>query len=167
MRNFVYSFVFGAFSLTLSNTAFSQIVDKEFEDWTVYTTRLQGNTACYMASFPISKTGNYTKRDDPYFLVTRLNDDTFEVSVSSGYKYKLNSKVKLDLEGSKYNMFTKGEVAWAENPEQDKEIIKHMIKKLNMDVRGTSIKGTYSIDRYSLSGFTAAYSRMKELCKGN
>jgi len=165
MRNIFLALVFGFVVMVYSTDGVAQLEDKTFKDWTVYTTNLQGKTACYIASFPKSKTGNYTKRDDPYFLVTKLNEDTYEVSTSSGYKYKINSKVKVDIEGHKYNMFTKGELAWANDSEQDKEMIKMMIKKSNMDIRGTSIKGTYSIDRYSLAGFTAAYNRMKSLCK--
>lgn len=165
MRNIFFAFVVSFVIMTYSTNGFAQEELKTFKDWTVYSTKLQGKTACYIASFPKSKTGNYTKRDDPYFLVTRLNKDVFEVSTSSGYKYKLNSKVKVDIEGHKYNMFTKGELAWANDSEQDNEMIKMMIKKSNMDIRGTSIKGTYSIDRYSLSGFTAAYKHMKSVCK--
>ncbi|PIR37374.1 MAG: hypothetical protein COV35_09780 [Alphaproteobacteria bacterium CG11_big_fil_rev_8_21_14_0_20_39_49] len=165
-KNFL-SPLFGFVVFAYSSVAFAQVVDKEYKDWTVYTTNLQGKVACYMASFPISKTGNYTKRGDPYLLVTRLNDDVFEVSASSGYKYKLNSDVAVDIEGNKFEMFTKGELAWAKDSKQDKEIIGLMIKKNHLDIRGTSIKGTYSIDRYSLSGFTAAYNRMKKRCEGN
>ena len=157
--------ILSLFVLVFSNTAFSQVVDKEFKDWTVYTTNLQGKLACYIASFPKSKTGNYTKRDDPYLLVTRLSDDVFELSVSSGYKYKLNSDVSVDIEGNKFNLFSKGKLAWAKNSEQDKELIDLMISKLHMDIRGTSIIGSYSVDRYSLSGFTAAFKRMKQRCK--
>ena len=34
-----------------------------------------------------------------------------------------------------------------------------------MTIRGTSTLGTYSLDKYSLSGFTAAFERMDSLCK--
>jgi hypothetical protein len=33
-------------------------------------------------------------------------------------------------------------------------------------VRGTSTKGTYSLDTYSLLGFTAAYQAMTDACGG-
>ena len=145
-------------------SASAQEKDKTFKNWTVYTTTLQGKKACYIASFPKSKTGNYKRRDDPYFLVTKISDDIFEVSTSSGYAYKTGSDVKVDIEGNKFNMFTKGELAWAPDGVQDKKMTSLMQKKNNMTVRGTSLKGTYSIDKYSLSGFTAAYNRMKKLC---
>lgn len=154
-----------AFAVSGSNIANAQVKDQEFKDWTVYTTTLQGNKACYIASFPKSKTGNYQNRDEPYFLVTRISDDVFEVSTSSGYPYKVSSDVKISIDGDKYNMFTKGELAWASDSQQDNKMVASMKKKGSMEVRGTSAKGSYSVDKYSLSGFTAAYNRMKELCK--
>jgi hypothetical protein len=35
-----------------------------------------------------------------------------------------------------------------------------------MTVRGTSAKGTFSVDTYSLLGFTAAYQAMTDACRG-
>jgi hypothetical protein len=32
-------------------------------------------------------------------------------------------------------------------------------------VRGTSVKGTFSLDTYSLLGFTAAYQAMVDACR--
>jgi hypothetical protein len=161
----------GIFALILSflftlNTqnADAQVLDRVFKNWSVYTATLKGYKTCYIASFPKSKTGNYNRRDEPYFLVTRIADNSYEVSTTSGYGYKLNSDVRIDVDGFKYNMFTKGELAWSYNSSQDNKIIDSMKKKINMTVRGVSTKGTYSIDKYSLAGFTAAYNRMQEVC---
>lgn len=165
MKNFVSCMIF-SLTLLASVSAYAQVKDKKFKDWTVYTTTLQGKKTCYMAGFPKSKTGNYKKRDEPYFLVTKINNDVFEVSESSGYKYKDNSDVELNIDGNKYKMFTKGELAWASNSDKDMEIIQAMKKGNTLTARGTSIIGTYSIDKYSLSGFTDAFERINSLCNG-
>lgn len=144
--------------------ALAQVKDRNFKDWSVYTVTLQGKKTCYAVSFPKSKTGNYTKRDEPYFIVTKVGDDRYEVSTSSGYPYKSGSDVKLDVDKNKYNMFTKDEIAWAQNEEHDGKIVKSMKKGSKMKVRGTSRKGTYSVDTYSLRGITAAVDRMRSLC---
>lgn len=146
--------------------AAAQTQDKTFKNWTVYTTELQGKKTCYIGSSPISKTGNYNNRSEPYFLVMRVNAKTVEVSTSSGYPYKSNSDVKVTIDDSnKYNMYTKGELAWAKTRKDDNDIAQNMKKGNTMSVRGTSTKGTYSLDKYSLSGFTAAYNRMFTLCQ--
>jgi invasion protein IalB len=56
-------------------------------------------------------------------------------------------------------------LAWAHDSAQDKDMIERMKAKSTMTVKGTSVKNTYSIDSYSLSGFTSAFKRMKELCQ--
>lgn len=155
----VISMVFFAYA------AEAQVKDKQFKDWSVYTTTLQGRKTCYIASFPVSKTGNYSLRDEPYFLVTNIDANTDEISTSSGYKYKINSDIDLSIQGDNFKLFTKGELAWAPDSQKDKEIIETIKKRGNMTVKGTSVKGTYSVDKYSLMGFSSAYSRMKELCK--
>jgi len=165
MRKIVCASIVGLAVCFSALSASAQVKDKTFKDWTVYTTNLQGSKTCYIASFPKSKTGNYTKRDDPYFLVTRISDGVYEVSTSSGYPYKVGSDVSVDIQGNKFSMFTKGELAWAKDSKEDKQIIDIIKKKGTMNVKGTSTKGTYSVDKYSLMGFTAAYNRMQSVCK--
>lgn len=148
-----------------AGVASAQVKDKAFYDWTVYTMTMDGKKICYMASFPKSKSGNYKKRDEPYFMVTYLGNDVTEVSSSSGYKYKDGSKLSVELGTNKLSMFTSGELAWAKDRKADKEFIAHMKKQNDMRVKGTSTKDSYSIDKYSLKGFSASFDRMKGLCK--
>ncbi len=166
MKKIYFTIAAIGFSLCAS-TATAQVRDKSFKDWITYTTKIDGKTLCYIASFPVSKTGNYTKRDDPYFIVTSLGKAQDEVSLSSGYPYKDNSKIQVTIEGGKthYLSLVKGDNAWTKDARIDKDLISEIKHKAFMNVKGTSNKGTYSVDRYSLSGFSAAYDRMKELCK--
>lgn len=142
----------------------AQQADKTFKDWTVYTTTLQGKKTCYAATFPKKKQGNYKKRDEPYFIVTRIRGNTYEISTYSGYPYRSGSNVSLNIEGTKFSLFTKGERAWASSAGMDNDIVAHMRKKSNMSVQGTSQLGTYSKDTYSLMGFSAASERMDSIC---
>ena len=49
--------------------------------------------------------------------------------------------------------------------EDDLAIVDRMAKGKLMVVKGTSPKGTYAEDHYSLNGFTKARRAMKDLCK--
>lgn len=145
-------------------TSEAQQTDKSFKDWTVYTTTLRGDKTCYAATFPKKQHGNYKKRDEPYFIVTRLGNNAYEVSTYSGYPYRQGSNVTLDVEGSKYSLFTKGERAWATSEKIDSDIVAKMKMKSEMTAQGTSQLGTYSKDTYSLMGFSAALTRMNSIC---
>src|SRR4051812_23464152 len=92
-------------SVCLAGSANAQVKDSTYKKWTVYITDIQGKKVCYMASFPKSKSGNYKKRDEPYFMITNIGDDVAEVSASSGYKYKDGSKVEVKLGNKKLTMF--------------------------------------------------------------
>ena len=151
-------------AIGFAGIANAQVKDKAFGDWTVYTMNMQGKKTCYIATFPKGKSGNYAKRDEPYFMVTYLGDDVAEVSTSSGYKYKDGSKVSVDVGHKKLTMFTAGELAWAKDRQGDKEFISTMKKQNDMRVKGSSAMDSYSIDKYSLKGFGAAYDRMKAVC---
>ena len=147
----------------LSATA-QQLVESH-GDWRVFTANQNGGAVCYIASVPTKKEGNYTKRGKAYVLVTHVNGNQDEISVSSGYPYKEGHDVALQFGQTKHALFTKDEIAWAYDAAADKAIVKEMIRGNELVVRGTSWKGTFSKDTYSLSGFTDAHRKMKQLCE--
>lgn len=158
------SVLVGCFIFCITSHAHAQQLQKTYKDWNVYTMMQNGQKVCYMASAPKSKKGNYTKRGEPYILITHVKKDVDEVSSSSGYPYKRGKEVIVEIDKKKNKLFTKGELAWAYDSLQDKKMIKAMKKGLNLKVRGTSQRGTYSTDTYSLKGFTSAYKKMVKLC---
>jgi len=146
--------------------SFAQKVDGTYYDWTVFELDEAGQgKKCYIASFPINSIGNHPEKREPYILITRFkNKKVEEVSIFSGYEYKLNSDIFVSVDGKQYRMFTKDDIAWAKNEEQDKEMIQRILKGQELRIRAESSKGTYSVETYSLKGVTRAYKRMKDLC---
>jgi Invasion associated locus B (IalB) protein len=87
-----------------------------------------------------------------------------EVSVQPGYSYLEGSEVEVTIGGRTFSLFTRGEHAWTKSEEADQALISAMKAGNDMTVRGTSTRRTYSLDTYSLLGFTAAYQAMVEAC---
>jgi len=140
--------------------ASAQNYDRSFKDWSVFTHK----STCYIGTAPIKQAGNYNQRGQPYVLiVNRGNKD--EVNISSGYPYKKGKDIHISVDSKKFQLFTKGEVAWAYDEATDKAIVVAMKRGSEMSVNGTSQKGTTSNDTYSLMGFTAAYNHMKSNCR--
>jgi hypothetical protein len=139
-----------------------------FRDWNVYAFTENGNKICYMASEPTKQEGNYTLRDNPAVLVTRRPGPKVvdEVSVQPGYDYLDGSEVEVSIGGDKFLLFTRGEHAWTKSEDADKALITGMKRGSDMSVRGTSVKNTFSLDTYSLLGFTKAYEAMVAACSG-
>jgi invasion protein IalB len=137
-------------------------------DWNVYAFTEDSQKICYMASEPKKQEGDYTRRGNPAVLVTRRpgSPAVDEVSVQPGYSYLEGSEVEVDIGRNEFMLFTQGEHAWTKSAEADQALIEAMKDGSDMTVRGTSLKRTYSLDTYSLLGFTAAYQAMVEACSG-
>jgi hypothetical protein len=63
------------------------------------------------------------------------------VSFIEGYPLKEGSEVSLYIGGVKFDLFTKGDSAWARTPELDKSIVEAMAKGKQAIVKSTSQKG--------------------------
>ncbi|MEZ5825428.1 MAG: invasion associated locus B family protein [Geminicoccaceae bacterium] len=142
-----------------------QFVDS-YRDWSLYSYANPQGRVCYIASEPTKEEGDYTRRGPAAVLVAKLPMEgaNEQVSVQPGYSYQDGSNVEVTIADSTFVMFTRGEHAWAVTSEDDGKLIGAMKKGAEMSVRGTSTKNTYSIDTYSLLGFTAAYDAMRKAC---
>jgi len=165
----MFRFVFTSCLISLialsAGSAWAQQKIAHFNDWRVFTAKQNGDTLCYVASLPTSHSGNFSKRGEPYFLVTHKTSQTDEISTASGYPYKDKSSVALTIGKKKFSLFTQKDTAWAKDAAEDKKIVQELMLGKTMKIRGTSEIGTFSEDSYSLKGFKAAYQRMKKACK--
>jgi hypothetical protein len=159
--------------LLFSFDVFSQTLDGIYYDWSVFILENAGEEKkCYIASFPKKSIGNYdTKHKDknprePYVLITRFQEKQVEeVSIYSGFEYKIGSNIYISVSGQQFTMHTKEDIAWTKTKEEDKGIINALLDSTTLKVRAESSKAEYVVDEYSLKGLTRAYRRMKELCK--
>lgn len=137
-----------------------------FKAWDAYSYQENGKPVCYMVSSPRNAEPKNVQRGDIYVMVThRPGDDVRdEVSVFAGYPYQKGSEVSLKIGGQDFKLFTQGENAWTREPDDDKNLVRTMIAGSTMMVRGTSSRGTATIDSYSLIGFTAAHKAISEAC---
>jgi invasion protein IalB len=142
-------------------SAQASTLDSTHSDWKVYT---DGKGVCYIASQPVKEDGNWKKRGQPYVLVNSKGTAN-EINVSSGYPYKSGTDVELKVDSRSFSLFSQNENAWAKTTNADAAILQWMQRGANLEVKGVSGRGSYSVDTYSLKGVTAAYKRMKELCK--
>ena len=134
-------------------------------DWRIFSLKERGGTTCYIASQPVKKTGTYSKRDEPYILITDRGS-VDEVSFSPGYTLKKGSEVSVTVDGkAQPKLFVDDLLAWAYDSKQDTALVKAMRAGNSMVIKATSWKGTTSTDTFSLKGITRAHQEMKRLCK--
>jgi invasion protein IalB len=142
-------------------------------EWTAFTDKENGKPLCYIGSAPKKAEGAYTSRGATYVLVSIRPAEASNgvVTVEAGYSYKPDSKVNVDIDGAKYELYTrnrdndkKGD-AWAVGNDGDKALIAAMKSGKTMVVKGTSSRGTLTTDTYSLAGFSAAYNAIDQACR--
>ncbi|MFT6331890.1 MAG: hypothetical protein ACJAW3_000210 [Lentimonas sp.] len=150
-----------------SSNLFAQTIDSIHYGWVVY--EINENTEdkkCYIATTAHKKNSSYTGSRNPYLAITRYSKNKIEeISLYSGYEYKINQNVHLLIGDQSHILFTKDDTAWAKNRNEDKKIIQSMLASKLVKARSDSSVGNYAIDQYSLKGFSRAYSRMRKLCK--
>jgi hypothetical protein len=162
--------VFAAALLAVGGVAGGALAQEELGKngaWAAYTFKEGGKLTCYMYSQPTKKEGNYKRRGDPHAMVTRRRGSAVveEVSVTSGYPYKEKTKIKVQIDGRSFKFgIVQDEHAWADNADEDKAAVKAMIRGNKLTVRGTSRKDTYSLDTYSLKGFSKTHKAMVKAC---
>ena len=134
--------------------------------WTAYAYSEKSGKVCYLAGEPKKSEPAGAKRKHPLALVTHRPGEKIAnvVSFVEGYPLKEGSQVSLDIGGAKFDLFTKGDTAWARTAELDKAVVEAMAKGKLAIVKGTPQKGTATTDTYSLAGFAQALALIDRAC---
>jgi hypothetical protein len=138
-----------------------------YGDWAAYTYKASGGKVCYVVSQPKGSDPKMTKRDPVFLLITHRPTQKVrnEVSTIIGYPFKKDSTVELKVDTNAFQLFTNGDGAWSDTSAKDKEIVGAMRKGKKLSVKGTSWKGTATVDSYSLSGLRDAMKKIDDTCK--
>jgi invasion protein IalB len=139
-----------------------------FQKWNVFSSSEPTGKMCFIASQPMDSKYSQpiTSRDPVFFMITSIPAKNIrnEVSTIVGYAFGPNATVQLDIDGTKYTMFTANtDTAWA-MPDQEAALITALKNGAKLTIVGTSKRGTVTTDTYSLIGITAALGKMATEC---
>ncbi len=170
---FIFNFIIVAF---LSLNCYAQIDKKSttqqenselqgnFHDWLIFKTDRGDQEICYLLSIPISSQKTIHFRDNAYFIITHDAKQNNEISTSPGFYLKENSNTEISFGSQKFYLFSYKNLAWANNSNEDIDIIKAMKENDQMFITSISNNKELVIDRYSLIGFNQAYNKMRRIC---
>ena len=137
-------------------------------DWSVFAE--ENPKECWGVSSPKetvnTKDGNpvQVRRGDILLFVTYRPGVAGEISFSGGYPFAGGSTVKLDIDGTGFELITDGEWAWPGTKEDDAAILAALKKGTTAVLTARSGKGTQTKDSFSLRGFTAAMEEAAKRC---
>ena len=144
-----------------------------FNAWSTwsYTGSISGGSTtgkvCYMHASPTKMEPPTLDHGDVSFSVSRSIAEKVpsQANFVTGYPFKENSTVTVDIDGKKFNMFTQAESAWLLNSTDEAPLMAAMKAGKAMKVTGTSRRGNPTSYDYSLSGATAAINKINSECK--
>lgn len=138
----------------------------QYRDWGAYAFTEGSSRVCYMISVPKAKAPANVRRGDTYLIITHRSSNTVrdEVSVTAGYAYRPDSTVNAQIGPRTFELFTKDNTAWLYNDGEERQMVQAMKGGSDLIIKGTSSRGTLTTDRYSLIGFTAAYTAISKAC---
>ena len=82
-----------------------------------------------------------------------------------GYPFKSSSDATAEIGGVKFAMYTQNDGAWIKNVAEETRMVDAMRKGADLTVKGTSGRGTQSIDEYSLKGLPQALDKLTQECR--
>lgn len=89
-----------------------------------------------------------------------------QVTFTGGYPFANGSTVTMNIGDAQFELFSDGEWAWPATPADDAKIITAMKRGTDAVLTARSSRGTKTVDRFSLLGFTAAVEDAEKRCGG-
>lgn len=140
---------------------------KQHKAWGAYSYNdAKAGKICYILSVPTVKEPTDRNHGDVFFLISQKpkGSNGLEPQFEVGYPLKANSAVTVDVDGKKFEMFTRGQNAWIRDLSNEPQLIDAMRAGRSMKVSAESSRGTPTVYTYSLSGVTAALAEVNN-CK--
>lgn len=141
-------------------------------DWSIFEATGGAEKVCWIVSQPMKtmalRGGQQVqvRRGDIFLMVAVRPGDGVknEVSYIAGYPFRPGSSVEAKIGSNTLTMFTDGENAWLKSPAEDDAAVVAFRSGSEVEVRGTSSRGTTTVDTFSLLGFTAALDSARGRC---
>lgn len=134
--------------------------------WSAYFYHQKSGRVCYLAGGPQKSEPAKFKRKLPAAMVTHRPEENVAnvVSFAAGTPLKEGSDASLNVDGTHFDLFTKGDTAWSRTSELDKTIVEAMAKARLAVLKATPQKGPPTTDIYSLSGFSQTLVLIDKAC---
>ncbi len=138
-----------------------------FDAWTAYASQDKTGKVCYLVGqAQKSEPASVRAASRRSAMVTHRPAEkiTNVVSFVEGYPLKEGSDVALDIDGSKFELFTKDDSAWARTSDLDKTIVATLAKGRQAVVKGMPQKGPATTDTYALAGLCQGARAIDKAC---
>jgi hypothetical protein len=136
------------------------------KDWETYVINDSKGKVCFAQSKPVLQAPKNNPREARLFISFRPGENILnEISITSGYDFNDKNSITAISGKKKYKFdIIQKNFAWITNNKFENRMIKTMKKGSRIMVKAYNLKGSQTIDHYSLLGFTKAYEATKANC---
>ena len=160
--------LFIIFIVTFTGQVNAEEVKKmgKHKDWETYIIKSDSGKVCFAQSKPVLQAPKKNIREARLFISFRPGEDIAnEISITSGYEYNNKNSITAISGKNKYKFdIIQENFAWMTDNKFENKMIKTMKKGSRIMVKAYNLKGSQTIDHYSLLGFTKAYKATKANC---
>ncbi len=145
----------------------SPLLLRESKDWKAITASSAKGKICFALSEAQKLEPAGLNHGKVYlFLTSRPSENVrSEPMFQVGYPMKDGSKVAVDIDGKKFQMFTRGDSAWLENTVDPAGFVDAMKKGKKLTAAATSGRGNPTNYAFSLAGLSDALDAVAKECK--
>jgi len=138
----------------------------KFKDWESFILPQNESKICFAQSIPVVQSPKKLRREPSRLFVSFRPAESIknEISVTSGYEFKIKAPVIAKSGKKSYDLFSKGKFAWVVDNEDEKKLITTMKKASRLMIVGNTQQDDQTTDHYSMMGFTKAYNTAKKNC---
>jgi invasion protein IalB len=154
-------------TLAIATPANALQLKETYKDWAVYVHEKANNKTCFAISKPMDMEPKNVNRGSVFFYVSSWPDDKVkdEVSIKVGYPLAGDTAPAAIIGADQFNLFADGDKAFIADETMENKLVDAMKRGSTMVIKGRSQRGTETIDKYSLSGISAALDRVSKECK--
>ena len=164
----IKNFIIIVFLTTFISQTNAEEVKKlgKHKDWETYVINDSKGKVCFAQSKPVLQAPKNNPREARLFISFRPGENILnEISITSGYDFNDKNSITAISGKNKYKFdIIQKNFAWITNNKFENRMIKTMKKGSRIMVKAYNLKGSQTIDHYSLLGFTKAYEATKANC---
>jgi len=134
--------------------------------WGIFTSGEGRSKSCFVMAQPAERLPKGLTRDPAHvFVATRQGEAAkMEFSMLTGYPLKQGTDAQLNVGAASFAGVGQNKTVWLKNPAEESRFIGELRKGGSLQVKGTSIRGNDTTDRYPLAGFGQALERAQKEC---
>ena len=138
-----------------------------FGDWGAYMGGNGASKVCFVLSQPKERMPKGLNRDPAYIFISFRPSQGVknEIAITTGYALKPGLDPVATLGKAKFNMVGKDVNAFLRNAAEETQFVDLAKKTPSLIIKGQSVRGNETTDRYSLSGFGQALERAVKDCQ--